>query len=486
MSSSTEKPILLLAKTGFIIRNLLLGTFADLIMRERPLVVAVPNPSDEKLKDIFKGRPIRFVPFPEEPERDLSRTGKLKLAQTYMYRFRQAEKANESLKIQTRLFESKHSFLADVFFNGIVALGHVIKQAGLMGRVENIYLDHISRWPVTQEWEQLIEEIRPAALISTMLTHSLMYNVSCDLPAVLAAKKRGIPAATLVQSWDNISSKTSVLPPWLDQYWVWSDEMAAELLQMNPRIPPAKVKFIGSPQFDFHRDPEILEARETFMRRAGLDPERPYIVIGAGTAAWFPGEPAQTAHLIKAFRDRHGEKVQILIRLHPKDNGLRWKDIRPQLENMGVIFQATAPSLHMDLGGFSSPKEFYRDQVNTLAYSELVINTSSTLTVDAAILDKPVICIAYDAFPDPKFPEGRCLAYSRSTHYSRLVKTGGVTMAHSVEECLQAIEKYLKDPSLEKRGRQKILETVTQTADGQAGARLAQNVLHLANGREPK
>ena len=56
-----EKPILLLAETGFIIRNLLLGYFAGSIARKKKLIVAVKNPNDKNLQEIIKGQNVEFI-----------------------------------------------------------------------------------------------------------------------------------------------------------------------------------------------------------------------------------------------------------------------------------------------------------------------------------------------------------------------------------------------------------------------------------------
>jgi hypothetical protein len=214
----------------------------------------------------------------------------------------------------------------------------------------------------------------------------------------------------------------------------------------------------------------------------GLDPARPFIVVGTGTAKWMPGEPPTVIQLIDAMAQRLPQ-CQVLVRLHPKDDGKRWEEERARLERMGAVIQVTAPALHMDEGGFVPPREFFRDQVNCLYHSAVVLNTSSTLTVDASILDRPVICFGYDVVPDERFPEGRALAYSQSTHYSPLVRTGGVRLVRSQEECLQAIDAYLRDPALDRAGRREIVAKVMGMADGGAGERLAAEVLAMAERR---
>ena len=479
--AATQQPVLLLAETGFIIRNLLLGTFADALTERRPLVVAVPDPNDERLRNALADKRLTLIPFHRAPTAGgTSRLDQLRTWHTYMYRFKEGEKGTESVKLQNRLFGSPTSRLGEAATRVLTNTGRMLRRAQLMGVVEDRYLDSVARWPVAKQWGEELARLRPAAIVSTMLTHATNRRPSADLPVVIAARQQSVPSGTLVQSWDNLSSKTAVLPPWLDRYWTWSDAMSQELLSLNPRITADRVRVVGSPQFDFHRRPELLEPREQYLPRLGLDPALPYVVIGTGTQVWMPNEPDTVARMVVAIRGAM-PRCQVLIRLHPKDDGARWEPLLPILRAHGAALQRTSPPVHMDLGGFVPPREFYRDQVNCLAHAAVVLNTASTLTVDAAILDRPVICIGYDVIADARFPEGRALAYSRSTHYSHLVQTGGVWVVHSEQECVQAIGHYLEDPALHRDGRRRIAVTVTGEADGGAGKRLADDVLTLCD-----
>lgn len=472
-------PVLLLANSGFIIRNLLLGTFADAMARYRPLVVSVQNPTDHRLAEIVKGKPITLIPFPVQPYKPpKSRVQKLFSWQTYMYRFKEAEKATKAVELQTRLYESRHSALGAAAIQLLTETGRLLKKAGMMGIVEDWYLGAVARREVTQQWSQIMDRWQPVAVVSTMLTLSHMNKFSVDLPPVLAAHSRRIPCGTLVQSWDNLSSKTAVLPPWLDRYWTWSDTMAEELLALNPRVSPGHVRVVGSPQFDFHTSPELVEPRHSFVARLGLDPSRPYVLIGTGTQVRTPDEPATVLSLVRSLIAAVPE-CQALIRLHPKDHGDRWGPLMSELKSLGVAVQETAPSVPMDLGGFVLPKEFYREQVNCIIHAAAVINTSSTLTVDAAVLERPIICLGYDLRPDSRFPEGRAFAYTQSTHYAPLVETGGVWVVRSESECVAAVRSYLHNSGLHHEGRIGIVRRVTNVADGGAGERMAREVEQL-------
>ena len=135
--------------------------------------------------------------------------------------------------------------------------------------------------------------------------------------------------------------------------------------------------------------------------------------------------------------------------------------------------------MKMDEGGFVPPKDFYRDQINTIRHSACVINSSSSLSVDAAILDIPIICIAYDLKKDTLFPEGRSLSYTKSVHYQKVVYTGGVWLVYSEKETVKAVESYYQFPYQHKEERKQIVGLVTDQIEQKAGLRLSKEIEKL-------
>lgn len=472
-----QAPVLLLAKTGYILRDLLLGPFAQAVVRERPLVAAVPNPDDPVLRKLVAGR-AELIPF---PGRVLAgTTAQHRCPQMYMYRFKQAEKPSRSLRLQTRLFEPvQTSWRWALFTKALQNLGRVFVGTGTMGGVEDLFLSHIAGTEEGIYWKRVLAEMRPAAIVSTMLTLTTLLDVSVDLPVLAAARSLGIRCGMLVQSWDNLSTKTSVLPPWLDRFWSWSDWMTHQLLDFNPRVPASKVVVVGSPHFDFHRRKDLIVPRKEYLSRFGLDAARPMVLFGPGTRVGMPLEPLTVTQLAEGLRQSVPE-TQMLIRLHPKDRLDRWQELLPRLEAAGARIYETGPSLHMDWGGFMAPEDFFRNQISDLTHAAVIVNSSSTLTVDAAILDRPIVIIGYDPGPDHKFPEGRALIYSQSDHFAPLAASGGLWLARSQPECLEAIRAYLRDPALHREGREAIASIVAGPDIGRASEALAREVLALA------
>jgi hypothetical protein len=274
-----------------------------------------------------------------------------------------------------------------------------------------------------------------------------------------------------------LSSKSAVLPTTLARYWTWSEYMTAELKALFPRVPQDRIALVGSPQFDFHRV-AVSEPRDVFMTRLGMDPARPFVLLGTGTPSRIPDEHLQFLEIVRALH-AVAPHVQVLVRLHPKDKGERWQDLG--LDELGVALQHTAPPTDMDRGGFVPVREFYRDQVSALTHAAVIVNSASTLAVDAAILDRPVICLAYDHAPDPRYPDGRARVFTQTTYYAPLIATGGMRTVESTADTVAQIVRYLAHPEYERAERRRIVDIVAGVVDGGAGERLAKDALTIAH-----
>jgi hypothetical protein len=467
--------ILLLARTGFIIRDIVLGKFSEEITKEFDLIVAVPNPYDSKLLDFIKNKSIRLIQFYQD-DKERSQLSEYLGPQHWMYRIKQVERNNSSLEINTRLMRSHYSPRKKILIKIMLFISKIIQKMHLIGLTERLFISSISTWKITKQWESVLKELKPSSIVSTGLTLPMGFFLpSPDLPVLIAAHKLNIPCGTLVQSWDNLSSKTYVLPQWLNCFWTWSEKMSNDLLFYNPRIKQNRVRIVGSPHYDFHCDSSICEERDSYLRRLGLDPKKPYIIIGTGTKSMFPDAPFLVLDLVKSIRCSN-EEIGILLRIHPKDEKERWNGVLNELKNLNVVFQNAVPETPMDLGGFISPREYFFELVNTIRHAAVVVNASSSLTVDSAILDTPVITLCYDRELDNRFPEGRAWSYNNSEHFLPLLKTGGVKPVYSNSECIEAIFSYIGNRSLDKEGRKKISDLIGGLTDGNAGIELAYEV----------
>jgi hypothetical protein len=113
---------------------------------------------------------------------------------------------------------------------------------------------------------------------------------------------------------------------------------------------------------------------------------------------------------------------------------------------------------------------------STIHHSSVIVNIASTMAIDAAVLDKPVVAVAFGATgkrPRSKFFDD----IFEHSHYRKLAVTGGLHIVQSLEELVDAVRAYLDNPAIDADGRNRLRESLCFQLDGQAGARAAAVVL---------
>ena len=58
-------------------------------------------------------------------------------------------------------------------------------------------------------------------------------------------------------------------------------------------------------------------------------------------------------------------------------------------------------------------------------------------------------------------------------HYEAIEASGGVTLAHGMDQLLDQINSYLENPKLHAEGREKMRKEQIEFMDGKSGARVA-------------
>ena len=122
--------------------------------------------------------------------------------------------------------------------------------------------------------------------------------------------------------------------------------------------------------------------------------------------------------------------------------------------------------MYSELG--DQTKEDMLHLANLINCSDVIINTISTLSLDAACLDKPIICTASGRTANS--PEAH---YHETSYYKRLLTTGGVELVYTKEELEKSINNYLIDPLKNSCGRDLLRKRLCYKLDGCSGKRVA-------------
>jgi hypothetical protein len=312
-----------------------------------------------------------------------------------------------------------------------------------------------------------LRSLAPALLVSTVCV------APSEMPYILSAKDLSIRTLACILSFDNLTTRGGL--PVFDYYAVWNTRMRDQLLRFYPRCAPSSVYITGTPQFDFHKRLRFRWSREDTLRRLGLNSTDRYIVYGANSAQFTPTEPRLVRALVEgmtANSQLRGHRV--VVRVHPLDPTNRWEGLAKE-ETRIVI----SHSWNADLAWGGSDDQALL--VNTLRFADVCVNVASSLSLDAAVVDTPVVCVAFAVGDEA---ERRFCRDAYSTeHYSPLVVSGGVRVAASMEQLVSEVEAYVQERSRDAETRRQLCQQECGEVDGMGAERVAALIERIA--REP-
>jgi hypothetical protein len=329
----------------------------------------------------------------------------------------------------------------------------------------------------SREVQQLLLQLQPdlLVLLTPFGTRDVVY--------LLHARELGIPVVCQMLSWDNITTKgTPLLMP--DYFISWGPIMTEELVDLY-HFPRHKVYECGVPHFDVYSQKDQLTPRDTLLREIKLPVNHPYIFYGMGAKySWGFDEIDLLEWLAGQVNgNAFAEPCSLVIRLHPQGvsgfyslNAKDWQRLRA-LAGPRVVLDA--PPVLSERLESDAPKSDMYHLASLLAGSAMCINVSSTLCLDACMLDRPTITVAFDGWEDLPYEESSRQAVDY-IHMAKLLALGGVRIARSFSGLEADINAYLRDPSLDRDGRMLSVARECGPRDGKATERVANTLLQLA------
>lgn len=316
-------------------------------------------------------------------------------------------------------------------------------------------------------WKEYFDKYKPAAVFAPTTYREV------DLALIKYAKKAGIPTLGMLRGWDNMSSKAFLLAH-PDMLLVQNPLMKEEAINWND-VPQEKIRVIGFPYFDHYFDSGWQMTRQDVAAAIGADPRKKWIAYFAGgmmTGFLYDKKTHDHILMLKDALNR-GEfgNAQVLVSVHPSDRA-EWSD---------KDFGNGVKVLRL-FKGWNFTSDSAKVVMNFVRECELAIDLGSSLALEAAIFDKPIIFAGFNGYRDEKLPPHRKLSaiYDYTVHMQYLIRTGGVWVAHTEEELIVAVKTYLDNPSLHAEGRARIVKEVVGPLDGKAGERAFDALVKLS------
>lgn len=342
-------------------------------------------------------------------------------------------------------------------------LGRLPAVARWWQRVEALFI------PGT-EFDALIAQNRPSFVLTANYGTEAL-----EVRLLRASHRASVPTVAVVPSWDNLSSK-GVIGENPQRLAVWNTIMQREALTLYGFAPSA-VHVIGGLQFDRYAEPLDEPARQAIFGRLGIDPQRPYVVVGTITPKYFPHNLDIVDMLESAVRNgRLPADLQVVVRLHPQviDDPMYGDDLgQYQLRSERSPFIRLSIPKVLRWGAIRPPiPEDTNELAVVLRHAAAGVMPASTLAIDACALGCPVIGIGFDGYERKPYSASVRRTFD-FTHYRRIVEEGGIRIAESEEQMLAEIQSYLADRGRDAQGRERIVCSHLGQVDGKAWRRLA-------------
>lgn len=457
---STEKPVLAISiSTGWAVRNFFQTCIIERLQQSFRLLIYTTPLLHEKLLEYGYGKGIDFIVRNNLDEPLLWKV------------FRQLKK-----KIYMESRKSKTEVIWERYVKRPIyqKIGGVVIQAILKIIDANSLLKSVERMDYClnncKEVDASVDKFKPAMFFAT---HASTYFEESIMHSFV---NKSVPSIFMILSWDHLSSKV-ILSSNYASILVWNKITKAEVLGTSNFYQDEQISVVGVPQYDCYREPPVISYQD-WCQKYGLNPMRKTLLFSTMPQVRHEQQHIILEELLIALNEgRLPEGLQVLIKCHPFDNSDRYDALLNGKYLVGIC-RSTLPLGAEPDQWFPSVEEMYVSR-DALYFSELNMNIFSTVTLEAAFYDKPIIHIAFD--PEPVQNRIPCREYYNFEHFKGITESGASILVENYHELFDAIIKYLDEPCLKRAERKKLVELYFVEQKITASEAVAENIISIYN-----
>lgn len=447
-----KKKIMLLLPTGITIRNFLNTDIVKNILEKssHEIICCVNNP--EKYRSYFEHERIQYINFYEKKMYSFSNLLMMVLRRRFY-----AINENKTLAILKKNPFAKNNFKTKIFS----FLPYPFPKSKTIFNSLKFLQKSVYFSPV--EIKNQFEHHKPDLIFSTHLVARHEYGY------LMEAKKRDIPTIGMVKSFDNLTGK-GFLPYKTDYAIVWNDILKDELIGIY-NYDESNISVTGVPQFDIYKEsPKI--SKDNFFKKYNLKKNMKVILFATNSQLITPDDFEYIEFLASKLIKLN---AQMIVRIHPTDYIGRYKGV--QYKN--VCFQIPGVEDGDGSNERVAAKEFLEDLSDTLYFSDVTINTASTMSLDAIAHDKPVINIAFDMVDKSYFKSVE--RYYEFVHYQPIIDSNATSIAKNKIELYEYLKSYLNNSDHLKVERRNLRNQMLAGQKGDASKNVAETILQILN-----
>ena len=315
----------------------------------------------------------------------------------------------------------------------------------------------------------------------TLLISSIGYGI--DIAFMNSARRNKCKIISIPHSWDNSSTTgyRGVLP---DRVITWNDNMTKEI-EIFHDVPKDHIYTGGIAHWDtYFTHQNLFYDRKDFFKKHMLDANLKLLFYAMSAPKHFERRFDVIQGILHAIKSNSiHPKAQLLIRFHP--NHLQQCGTQVSLRQE---YQSLMNQIETEYGNYVKfwiPKVPHLNETTSLAMTDMfemaegiancdiVVQEYSTLILEAAVFDKPVINISMynwrQGLPSSTF--------ELFTHLQHILSYGSLRTAKTFDEFTEITNEYLHDPHTDSENRKLLRMHETDKNKGHAGASIGKYIL---------
>ncbi|HEY4475180.1 MAG TPA: CDP-glycerol glycerophosphotransferase family protein [Candidatus Paceibacterota bacterium] len=353
--------------------------------------------------------------------------------------------------------ETSHGYIRYVtglFFNRLLARRWIRK---IVRRLDYFFVR-------SDSFSEYFEKYKPSVIFLAHLFDDREVNLLRE------AKRRGVRTIGFINSWDKLTARHSMrlLP---DSLIVFNNIVKQEAID-HADMSEKDIFVSGIPQYDWHVNYKPV-SREEFCEKRKLDSTKK-IIVYAPMGKAFSNSDWDIIDLLNYSITRDSiTNAQLLVRFQPND----FTDEAELKKRPWLIYDLPGVRFSRERGvNWDMSFDDIRGLTDTLANVDLFICYASSISVEAAIFDVPVINIDFEV-KDKQLLSQTPTFFYKTEHYGRVVKSDAIRYPKSQEEYIDWINKYLENPGIDRSSRKRLVAEQCWKLDGKAGQRIADYII---------
>lgn len=293
-----------------------------------------------------------------------------------------------------------------------------------------------------------------------------------DALVISEAKRKNVKTLGMAAGWDHLDKY--FLPFHVDKLLAQSQQIKNAAINFQA-YSANQMELVGYPHFDFIEDKRYFASREEILKSLNFPENSKYILYVSGSA-YCPDEPEIIETILRwADENKFGCDLRLVIRPY---SGGRSQDKDFDVKKFEKF--ESHPRVRFYKREFWGDLEKSIYFVNIMRHADIVIAVYTTMVLEAAVLDRPLVATAFDGNNNRPL-ERSIRRFEQFEHFKDVLRLEAMRTTRNFDELYKAIGDYLKNPKLDEEKRKIMRQELCYKLDGKASERIAQYILNEAH-----